>query len=224
MSEERKMYPIMRGPSVPWEVMAPHEDMAIENHSQTLARLAERGGLGPEEAWMIIKGIKWRNRESEVNLKTYHQKWCEYAEQINLHYEELSNLRKENEELHKQVQEILKDQNDEPAPLEALMPVGKGQEGKVKKSTIWELCLEVDDLKDELAKSKDAFAYTLLEMSLSLHKAVDERDELITLLSRILVQMKTVKNVWGGPDWEDLSLKSQALLDKINKETKNENY
>ena len=139
----------------------------------------------------------------------------------NLHVEkgkELSRLRAENEELHKQVQEILKDQNDKPAPLEELMPVGKGQVGEVKKSTMWELCLEIEDLREKLNSITEINGQAKI-----FQKVVYERDELITLLSRILIQMKTVKNVWGGPDWEDLSLKAQALLDKINKEPENEN-
>lgn len=45
---------IPRG-SIPWEMIAPHEPQAIKNHSQTLRRLAERGGLSYSEAIAILK-------------------------------------------------------------------------------------------------------------------------------------------------------------------------
>src|SRR3990167_4000429 len=40
----RRMFPIQRGPSVPYEVMAPHEAMSQINHDQSIQRIAERGG------------------------------------------------------------------------------------------------------------------------------------------------------------------------------------
>ncbi len=39
---------------VPWGIMVGHERQAIENHSQTLERLAERGGLHPIEMACIL--------------------------------------------------------------------------------------------------------------------------------------------------------------------------
>lgn len=54
-----KWYPIMHSDTVkaiPWDVLAPHEFQALNNHDQTLQRLAERGGLSPEEALAIIEG------------------------------------------------------------------------------------------------------------------------------------------------------------------------
>jgi hypothetical protein len=38
--------------SVPWESIAFIAERADRNHSQTLDRLAERGGLSPEELWL----------------------------------------------------------------------------------------------------------------------------------------------------------------------------
>jgi hypothetical protein len=66
VSEQRKWFPIQwqrynaRAPGVrsriPWEVIAPHEQQANRNHGgQTLARLAERGGLSPAEAISVIE-------------------------------------------------------------------------------------------------------------------------------------------------------------------------
>lgn len=44
---------------IPWEMIAPHEEQAQSNHRQSLARLAERGGLGASEAIDIIEGRRW---------------------------------------------------------------------------------------------------------------------------------------------------------------------
>lgn len=40
--------------SVPWGLVAPFERQALSNHSQTLQRLSERGGLGLEELWCVL--------------------------------------------------------------------------------------------------------------------------------------------------------------------------
>lgn len=42
--------------SVPWEIVAPHEAQAKKNHDQTLKRLAQRGGLSPEELVAVLDG------------------------------------------------------------------------------------------------------------------------------------------------------------------------
>lgn len=88
-----RRFPIQRGPSVPWEVMAPHESMAQKNHSQSLERLAERGGLSPGEAWCVVNGIDLsRSIETPTNWKTWDQEWFKYAERINLHFDELTRV------------------------------------------------------------------------------------------------------------------------------------
>ena len=46
--------------AIPWELIEPHDDQAQRNHHQTLERLAERGGLGPSEAVVIIQDRQWR--------------------------------------------------------------------------------------------------------------------------------------------------------------------
>jgi hypothetical protein len=43
--------------AVPWDMLAPHQAQAIKNHSQTLERLAQRGGLDASEAMAIIDGV-----------------------------------------------------------------------------------------------------------------------------------------------------------------------
>ena len=38
--------------SVPWSFVEPLRERAMQNHDQTLERLAERGGLCPTELWL----------------------------------------------------------------------------------------------------------------------------------------------------------------------------
>lgn len=45
--------------SIPWAMLAPHEDRAMRNHGQTLERLAQRGGLAPCEALWILRDERW---------------------------------------------------------------------------------------------------------------------------------------------------------------------
>ena len=42
-----RLFPIMGGPAIPWSMIRPHERQAERNHSQSLERLAQRGGLDP---------------------------------------------------------------------------------------------------------------------------------------------------------------------------------
>lgn len=47
--------------SVPWAMLAPHEAQAMGNHGgQSLARLADRGGLGPREMLNVLEGRTWK--------------------------------------------------------------------------------------------------------------------------------------------------------------------
>ena len=64
---EREVMPIMKGvflKAVPWAIISAHEEQAQRNHSQTLNRLAERGGLIPSEAVAIIKNEPWTSKTS----------------------------------------------------------------------------------------------------------------------------------------------------------------
>lgn len=54
--KERKDYPPT---SIPWDLIAPHERQAGENHDQSLYGLARRGGLSREEACAIIEDRAW---------------------------------------------------------------------------------------------------------------------------------------------------------------------
>ena len=55
---ERHVYP-EPPPDVPWALVARHVVQAQRNHSQTLERLAERGGLGPSELVAVIEDRPW---------------------------------------------------------------------------------------------------------------------------------------------------------------------
>ncbi len=46
---------------IPWTVMDPHEPQAMANHSQTLLRLAERGGLDPAEAVAVLEDRRYHH-------------------------------------------------------------------------------------------------------------------------------------------------------------------
>jgi hypothetical protein len=45
---------------VPWWLVEPHRRQALANHSQTLERLAERGGLDPTELVAVLEDRPWR--------------------------------------------------------------------------------------------------------------------------------------------------------------------
>lgn len=56
--------------AVPWEIIASHERQAIRNHSQTLERLSERGGLSRCEAVAILEDRPWhRMKEPTANAR-----------------------------------------------------------------------------------------------------------------------------------------------------------
>jgi len=50
--------------TVPWGFIAEHRDGCLANHDQTPERLAERGGLGPEEMVAVIEAnVNWAARK-----------------------------------------------------------------------------------------------------------------------------------------------------------------
>lgn len=63
--------------AVPWAMIAPHEKQAYLNHSQTLKRLAERGGLAASEAVAVIEGISWF--KLKISEPEAHRKLAEYV-------------------------------------------------------------------------------------------------------------------------------------------------
>ena len=63
------MFPISKGPDIPWDMLTPHEAQAQQNHSQTLERLAQRGGLAACEAVWILqdRSIDWDELRAKTN-------------------------------------------------------------------------------------------------------------------------------------------------------------
>lgn len=63
MSErDEKMFPILHDPvikAIPWNSLTSHEAQERTNHGQSLERLAHRGGLGIEEAYCILKDMRF---------------------------------------------------------------------------------------------------------------------------------------------------------------------
>lgn len=56
---------------IPWSFVAPYEAQALKNHSQSLERLHERGGLSPEELYAVVNGVDLRDMDwDKVNLGT----------------------------------------------------------------------------------------------------------------------------------------------------------
>lgn len=68
-----KMFPIMIDKKyqhylpkeMRWEIIAPHQKQAKANHSQTLERLAERGGLAPCEILAVLQDRPWLKMDHE---------------------------------------------------------------------------------------------------------------------------------------------------------------
>jgi hypothetical protein len=50
--------------SVPWALLAPHEARAQRNHYQSLARLASRGGLSPDEMCDVLDDRGWDGKRT----------------------------------------------------------------------------------------------------------------------------------------------------------------
>lgn len=99
---------------MPWEVMAPHEAQSQKNHGQSLSRIAERGGFGAGEAWLIVNDLPLFTKTGEWDWKDLKVKWHEFAQKINLHYDELEKIKAritelelENKQLHKLLEDSL---------------------------------------------------------------------------------------------------------------------
>ena len=67
--------PVMHGKqikSIPMRLLLPYEEQALRNHSQSLQRLAERGGMDPCEIYGMVRGLRWSQLkprpDDEANL------------------------------------------------------------------------------------------------------------------------------------------------------------
>ena len=54
---------------VPYSLVEAHDAQAQSNHSQTLERLAQRGGLSPLEVWCIVNDKKWHDKGDMTEAK-----------------------------------------------------------------------------------------------------------------------------------------------------------
>jgi hypothetical protein len=62
-SIKARRFPVLGGGmTVPWQMLVPHEPQAIENHDQTLEKLAARGGLGWAELLCVLESRRWDSR------------------------------------------------------------------------------------------------------------------------------------------------------------------
>lgn len=56
-----RMFPILGANAfVPWDFVQPHERWALNNHDQTVRRLADRGGLSWCELCAVIEHRRWQ--------------------------------------------------------------------------------------------------------------------------------------------------------------------
>ncbi len=60
MSERFRIMHSDRTKDIAWEMIASHAEQALLNHSQTLKRLHDRGGLSPSEAVAVLGNRQWR--------------------------------------------------------------------------------------------------------------------------------------------------------------------
>ncbi len=152
MSRER--YPIQDGPSVPWEFMAPHEAQARKNHGQTLERLAERGGLGCAEAWVIVHGLK----HMDILHEEHKRKWIELAERVNREWSIERLLAEERERVREMCDEGLSCMKDNLEVKEAeasAVTDGLYEKGRVSGLTIALGVIRGLDLTKDLAPSTE---------------------------------------------------------------------
>lgn len=64
--------------ALPWPMMMPHEKQAQRNHSQSLARLAERGGLSACEACAVLDDRGYGTMhafDAHARLKELFEAW-----------------------------------------------------------------------------------------------------------------------------------------------------
>lgn len=74
-----KIFPIIE-PSykstehIPYDVIAPHEQQALNNHGQTLETLAKRGGLGWSEAYAVLTDSEFPRGKDYISEEYYKEK------------------------------------------------------------------------------------------------------------------------------------------------------
>ena len=72
--ERANLFPVLQPGRQPqayilYNIIAPHEAQAIRNHSQTLQRLAERGGLDWTEVLAVLNDKTWKEMGYRFHLQ-----------------------------------------------------------------------------------------------------------------------------------------------------------
>ena len=88
--EPKRMFPIQDGISraIPWSMISPHEVQCQKNHSQSIQRLSERGGLSPSEVLAVLDDeswfteSKWGNFMTEWSTRKEHPKVIAAREEL----------------------------------------------------------------------------------------------------------------------------------------------
>lgn len=65
---------------LPWAFVNSHEKQALKNHSQTVQRLAERGGLSADEACAVLEDREWTKMfpaMAHARLKLLVSEWTD---------------------------------------------------------------------------------------------------------------------------------------------------
>jgi hypothetical protein len=81
--------------SVPWDFVAPFEAGAQRNHSQSLARLAQRGGLSVSELLAVIENRGWERIEPKSAVERLNRYLAEFEakrDKYKSRLEKLANL------------------------------------------------------------------------------------------------------------------------------------
>lgn len=74
---------------IPYDVIAPHEQQALNNHGQTLETLAKRGGLGWSEAYAVLTDSEFPRGKDYISEEYYKEK----VKEIVSNYENQKNKR-----------------------------------------------------------------------------------------------------------------------------------
>lgn len=72
--KQREVMPIMGAAlmsEIPFAMLVPHAAQALTNHSQSLDRLAQRGGLGVSEAIAILEDRPWGSVANCIENERY---------------------------------------------------------------------------------------------------------------------------------------------------------
>ncbi len=70
--------PVMKGiniKSIPMRLLIPYEEQALRNHSQSLQRLAERGGMDSTEILGMVRGLRWSQLKVRPDDEAELIKW-----------------------------------------------------------------------------------------------------------------------------------------------------